>query len=106
MFLSEFYECNNGDIFAFVLDGWGTLINCVKVPDTTPLDVLQAAAKYGFPDADEYDPDDFCGKNLPELYEEFDTSNDVNLIAEMDGVSQAIVFPEKMGVAGHKLFQV
>ena len=103
MNLCEIYECNNGDIFAFVLDKEGHPVNCVKIEDTTPPDEFLEAAKEGFPDADPYDPDDFCGKTLPELLEEFEET--VDHIAELAGYCKPILFPELMGCAGRNLFR-
>ena len=103
MWLCEIYECNDGDIFCFVLDAFGRPVNCIKIPNDTPWDELKEAVKEGFPDADPYDPNDFCGKTPSELLKEFDLTT--VQIAELAGYSKPILFPDMMGVAGKKLFR-
>lgn len=102
MYLSEFYEDNAGYVFAVVINGFGDVLNVVRMPETIAPDDLKRNCKYGWPDADEYDPDDFSGKTPSDIYNEF--KNDVDLIAELDGTSKPILFPDKMGIAGYKLF--
>lgn len=99
MYLSEFFEDNAGHVFAVVLNEFGDVLNVVRA--ITP-DDLKRNCEYGWPDADEYDPDDFNGKTPSDIYSEF--KNDLNLIAELDGTSKPILFPLEMGIAGHKLF--
>lgn len=106
MYLVEIYECNNGNIFAFVLNSEGKPMNCVHIPDGMTYSELVNAAKEGFPDADPYDPDDFCGKDLTSLQEEFDITDGCYHIAELSGYCKPILFPKVMGCAGKKLFQV
>lgn len=102
MYLSEFYEDNAGYVFAVVINGFGDVLNVVRMPETIAPDDLKRNCKYGWPDADKYDPDDFGGKTASEVYDEFKAG--VNLIAELDGTSRPILFPLEMGIAGHKFF--
>lgn len=105
MFLNEFYEDNAGNIFCFVLSNDGTPLNVIHVPDNLSYEQLTVACKNGWPDADPYDPSDFCGKSMTNLREEFDLVNSTKFIAEIFGRCEPTLFPHSMGVAGRKLFK-
>ena len=105
MFLNEFYEDNAGNIFCFVLSNDGTPLNMIHVPDNLAFEKLATACKEGWPDADPYDPDDYCGKSVTELSEEYDLCSGVQFIGEIFGYCEPTLFPRRMGIAGRKLFK-
>lgn len=105
MFLNEFYEDNAGNIFCFVLANNGDPLNVIHVPNNLAFEKLAKACKEGWPDADPYDPDDFCGKNMLELLEEYDLCGSVHLIGEIFGCCEPTLFPHQMGISGRKLFK-
>lgn len=105
MYLNEFYEDNAGNIFCFVRDFAGVYLNVIRVPNDISSDKLKSVCKNGWPDADPYKSSDYCGKSMSELNEEFDFYNNTQHIAEIFGYSNPIVFPERMGIAGRKLFK-
>lgn len=104
--LSSFYEDNAGQIFCFVFNNQGDAINLIRIPDETPFEELLMACKYGWPDADTYDPDNFGGKSIEEVQNEFELSNGDCLIAEAINDQEPMLYPCRMGIAGKKLFQV
>jgi hypothetical protein len=105
MFLNEFYEDNAGNIFCFVLANDGDPLNVIHVPNNLAFEKLAKACKEGWPDADPYDPNDFCGKNMLELLEEYDLCGSVHLIGEIFGYCEPTLFPHQMGISGRKLFK-
>ena len=105
MFLNEIYEDNAGNIFVIVEDGEGRVLNLIQLPSDITEDELRAACKKGWPDADPYDPDDYCGKSMDEMAIEIANEKGTNLIAEITGYSMPIIFPDVMGLAGQKLFK-
>lgn len=105
MFLNEIYEDNAGNIFVIVEDGEGRVLNLIQLPADITEEELRTACKEGWPDADPYDPDDYCGKSMDEMAIEIANERATNYIAEIAGYSMPIIFPDVMGLAGQKLFK-
>jgi hypothetical protein len=104
---TNFFEDNGGMIHAFTLED-GSVKNYLHGFEQSAWDVgeLLRSAALGFEDADPYDPDEFGGVTLEEMYHEIAESDEIEtpaLIAEISPEWIAL-YPKAMGAAGRVLF--
>lgn len=94
-----FYEDNGGGIHAIT----GTNVLTGFERDAWDIADLFLAARFDFPDADEYDPDNFSGLSMEEAARDIIEHDD--LIAEVseDAIT---LYVRNMGMAGKALFQI
>ena len=97
------YENNGGGITAIVRED-ETVANILFGFEEATFSYAEfiAAAREGFPDADNYSPyNDFSGLSIDEAAEEIEQED--ALIAEITA-QQIIIYPREMGIAGEILF--
>ena len=99
---TEIYEDNAGFIHAIIRHG-DNIINVITglEQDDIPYNEFINAARWGFEDADEYDPDEYGGKSMEDVANEITSCFDPVAEITSDHIELHL---SRMGLAAKRLF--